>query len=153
MKFLTDILIPVGILLAVLAGLAWFNIATYRAWRGTGDLDNNGVKTTGFVESKEVSKMVRSIDSYWATVKWYAPRGDGFDEEYSARIQVDQSTYLKLTEGGQTTIVYPAGNPEAGKITGNSNVMTRVIITLVIDAAILLALAWIWMQARKSGNG
>lgn len=139
----------IAVLLGVAGLLVWLNVSAYRAWKNAGTISKDGIEATATVLDLEKSQMTRSMDSYWATVKWYVPGKDGYDKEHQAKLQVSAELFQKLEKGGKTTIVYPAAQPQQAEIVGNTRYTTRIWVTLFIDGAILIAFLFILWQSKK----
>lgn len=152
MKFVTENWIAFLVLFVVLGILVWLNLSAYWAWRNVGKLEKEGVQTTATVLSKEAHTMVKSADSYWATLKWYAPGKDGFDREFSKRMEVTQSIFHQLQEGGKTTVAYLDGKPDDAQILENGTYKTRLWVTLMIDAVIIFGLLWLIIKSKTGGG-
>lgn len=149
MKLGTDSIVGIAVLLGVAGLLVWLNVSAYLAWKNAGTMKREGTEASATVLDLEESKMTRSMDSYWATVKWYVPGKDGYDKEYQGRLQVGEELFRKLEKGGKTTVVYPESNPQQAEIVGNTRVATRVWVTIFIDASILIAFLFILWQSKK----
>jgi hypothetical protein len=151
MKYISENLVALSVLAVVLGILVWLNLSAYFAWKGTGKLGKEGIQTGATVLSKEAHTMVKSADSYWATLQWYAPGPNGFDQAFSRRMEITQSLYHQLQEGGKTTVAYFAGNPAEAQILKNETYKTRLWVTLMIDAVIILGVLWLIIKSRMTG--
>lgn len=141
------------ILAAIPAGLIWFNIATYKAWRKTKDLSDSGVAVQGMVLDKEKSMPApRSVQTFTIKYKYSAKLADGSEKEFITEKKVDENTFLFATPNQPIDIIYQSDNPGDSDVKGNDDVSMRIFLTLLIDVAVILTVIFIAIKAAKESS-
>ncbi len=137
----------VGLLVGFVIAVALFLGVALPSWERAQDLDANGLKTEGTIDSRRVVIGDES-DSHYVTYVFWAWETES---HYKREQSVSYRTYRALPRGSEVEIKYLPDDPRTSKLLGDDTEDTGRMITLLIAVAagaILLILFIIGLEYR-----